>query len=82
MAEHQHRSLSPTAVVESESEEDDIEAGPCSQKAHPIVIQKMKSQQPMAPGGNPLGPVQMVEHTTNRPYMKAKLVNLVNQFHQ
>ena len=46
------------------------------------MIQKMKSQQPMVPGGTSVGPAQMVEHTTYRPYTQAELVDLTNQFRQ
>ena len=62
------------------SEEGEEELSPLW--AHPVVIQKMKSQQPMAPGGNPVGPDQIVQHTTYCPYMQAKLVDLEKQFQQ
>ena len=42
----------------------------------------MKSQQPLAPGGDPDGSSQMVEHITYWPNTEDELVNLVNQFHQ
>ena len=40
----------------------------------------MKSQQPVVPGGNPVCPVQMIEHTTYRPYTQVELVDLTNLF--
>ena len=50
--------------------------------AWPVVIQKMKSHQPMAPEGNPAGPAQMVEHMMYHPYMQDELVDLGKQFWQ
>ena len=46
-----HQSPSLAAEVKSESEEDDVCVEPYSQKACPAVLQKIKSQQPMSPGG-------------------------------
>ena len=72
---------SPSPVVADKLKEGGREE-PRSLRACPLVLQKIKSQQPLAPGGDPAGPAQIVEHKTHRPYTQAELVNLVNEFHQ
>ena len=53
-----------------------------SLRPHPVVLQKMKSQQPLVPGGDPAGPAQMVKPRIYCSYTQTKLVDLANQFHQ
>ena len=71
---------SPSPVIVDELEEREEEPSPLW--AHPVVIQKMKSHQPMAPEGNPAGPAQRVEHMMYHPYMQDELVDLGKQFWQ
>ena len=48
-------------IIVGDSEEGEAELS--SLWARSVVIQKMKSQQPIAPWGNWAGPAQMVENT-------------------
>ena len=67
-------------MAADDSEEGEEEPSPL--QARPVGMQKMKSQQPKVPEGNPAGPTQMAENTKYPPHMQAKLVHLVKQFRQ
>ena len=47
-----------------------------------MVLQKMKSQQPLASRRDLADPTQMVENATYCPYMQTELIDLMHKFYQ
>lgn len=47
-----------------------------------MVLQKMKSQKPLASRADLVGPTQIMENATYCPYTQAELVDLMNKFYQ
>ena len=67
---------SPGLANEWDVEEDEHDSNRHSWKTGPVVLQKMKFQQPLVPRGDLAGPIPTMEHTTYCPYMQAEPVNL------